>query len=770
MKNNFEEENPNYEYQNQNSGEPDIQYPQQMLEDQNDINNQFVEKLPPIYEQKIASIKETTEHQVKYFEPIELAEGEDVNKFLSSGKLMKKLAPQIMQLKQQTQKEGMSNDPNVHTEIDFDIKQNNAIYEGNDEDDNEEDKEEENNNKNSQSNPGEIKYSSVLPPKFAKMKVVTIDQYGNRKFEGNEEEEEEDDIQEVPVKEENIDEQKLLSQSQMAIKQEELKAQEQEQLLLQKKLQEEQILLQQQIQQEQKKIQEEQIRQQQILQQQKLKEEQIRQQQLQQQKLKEEQIRKQQLMQQQRLLLQQQQQQNLINNKNPSVPIENNYPLTKSYSDNSGSLYSFNPNLTSKTPMNIKTVKINDQYNSNTIGMRQNKKDPIVQKVTKIYGTLRQRTQIPQESLTNTNMNYSSPQITPNPIISSNNTNFTYPQRTQEPRNTSNNINYSPPQRPQISIASSNNENFAAKLIQNKWRNHLIRKRFAQIKPKLNYEGREFLKRQYELCDRAGPIASDNDFNPEGWKRFYPITDPFFNFQKGFVIGTGVKVRHPNDPERISIYEGDVNIKNERHGFGRLTTVKCVYLGEWRNGQFTGWGRETRRSGKVYEGKYIDGLIQGKGILTNNKGTSYVGDFKNSKRHGKGILDTHKVHYEGEFKDDKLSGKGRITFKLEGHIYEGDFDNNEINGFGTFKWKNGDSYTGNMLNGKMHGNGKYTYNNGVVYEGRYNNGVKEGKGKYYGTNGMLNSEIARNINNQNNDSRKTNISGVSSMNKSYGNK
>ena len=79
-------------------------------------------------------------------------------------------------------------------------------------------------------------------------------------------------------------------------------------------------------------------------------------------------------------------------------------------------------------------------------------------------------------------------------------------------------------------------------------------------------------------------------------------------------------------------------------------------------------------------------------------------------------------------------------------------------------------YTGNMLNGKMHGNGKYTYNNGVVYEGRYNNGVKEGKGKYYGANGMLNSEIARNINNQNNDSRKTNISGISSMNKSYGNK
>ena len=115
-------------------------------------------------------------------------------------------------------------------------------------------------------------------------------------------------------------------------------------------------------------------------------------------------------------------------------------------------------------------------------------------------------------------------------------------------------------------------------------------------------------------------------------------------------------------------------------------------MGEWRNDQFTGWGRETRRSGKVLEGKYIDGVITGKGIMKNSNGNSYVGDFNNSKRHGKGVLDTHKVHYEGEFKNDKLCGKGRIVFKLEGHYYEGEFSENEINGYGTFKWKNGDSY------------------------------------------------------------------------------
>ena len=97
------EQNPNYNYINQNSGEQNFQYAQQMSGEQNDNNNQnSEEKLPPIYETKIASVKETSEHQVKYFEPIELSEEEDVTSFLSSGKLMKQIAPKIMQLKQET--------------------------------------------------------------------------------------------------------------------------------------------------------------------------------------------------------------------------------------------------------------------------------------------------------------------------------------------------------------------------------------------------------------------------------------------------------------------------------------------------------------------------------------------------------------------------------------------------------------------------------------------------------------------------------------------
>ena len=679
MDNNIEEaeKNQNYNYGYQTSGEQDIQFQQAMPMENNEYNfNEVDEKLPPIYTQQISSIKETNETQIKYLEPIELSNDIDVNKFLSSGKLMKQIEPEILRIKQEAQKEGMSNDPYVHTEINFDLKQNTAIFEGG-EGNNDNNKEDDDLDikKSKNDDNGEIKYSSVLPPKFEKMKIINIDQYGNKN-----EEEDNDNIDNFGDQEQN----NYISQQQINLRKEQLREQEEQQLLLKQQLEQEKLELQQ-------KIEQEKIKQQQILQQQ--------------QKIRDEQIKQQQFIQQQRAQFQQP---NLIENNIHTVRNQNNYPFMRANSDQI-SMNTFSHNLFNQMPLNVKTMKINDQYKNNNLPINSVKKDPIVQKAIKIYGTLRERT-------------------------------------------------------PKTQSILSGNEFMAAKIIQNKWRNHFIRNRFNQIKPQLLLEGQSFLKEQYEICDKAGPVASDGDFNPEGWKRFYSFQDAFFNFQKGFVIPFGVKIRHPYDPQRVSVYEGDVNINNQRHGFGRLTTVKSVYLGQWRNGEFTGWGRETRRSGKVYEGKYINGLLQGKGILKNNKGVSYIGDFKDSKRHGKGILDTHKVHYEGDFRDDKLCGKGRIIFKIEGHVYEGQFDNNEINGFGTFKWKNGDSYTGNMLNGKMDGKGKYRYNNGVVYEGIYKNGVKQGKGKVYNTNGMTSSQVQKKIN-QNNNSNKINISGVSNISK-----
>ena len=240
----------------------------------------------------------------------------------------------------------------------------------------------------------------------------------------------------------------------------------------------------------------------------------------------------------------------------------------------------------------------------------------------------------------------------------------------------------------------------------------------------------------YNKCLSKGETEPDDDFSPDTYKEFYPENDPFFNFDKGEVT-QGQIISNPDDPNNLEIYEGEINENNKKHGYGICTTPLYVRKGTWRNGQFTGWGRESRRNRDVLEGKFINGLVNGKGVLKNNKGNLYFGDFVNSQREGYGELHTNRIHYKGEFKEDKLDGKGVIEFLKEGHKYEGEFKNNEINRKGIFKWKNGDVYQGEMSNGKMNGHGTYTYNDGQIYDGEYINGLRDGKGRIIFSNQII---------------------------------
>ena len=240
----------------------------------------------------------------------------------------------------------------------------------------------------------------------------------------------------------------------------------------------------------------------------------------------------------------------------------------------------------------------------------------------------------------------------------------------------------------------------------------------------------------YNQCLSKGETEPDDDFSPETYKKFYPENDPFFIFDKG-EISQGQIITSPEDINHLEIYEGEINENNKKHGFGIATTPLYVRKGTWRNGEFTGWGRESRRNKDILEGKFVNGKVNGKGILKNNKGNVYVGDFVNSQREGYGELHTNRIHYIGGFKDDQLYGNGVIEFIKEGHKYEGEFKNNEINGRGIFRWKNGDIYEGEMTNGKMNGHGTYKYSNGHIYDGDYIDGLREGKGRIIYSNKVI---------------------------------
>ena len=230
-------------------------------------------------------------------------------------------------------------------------------------------------------------------------------------------------------------------------------------------------------------------------------------------------------------------------------------------------------------------------------------------------------------------------------------------------------------------------------------------------------------------------LEEDRAFNLEGWKDFYKSNEKFFLYDHGDVISDQYIIEGDIEDERAcAVYKGDVNEARQKHGFGTIFTKDSITQGDFREDELNGWGRIAKKNGEIFVCKMVDGKPNGKGIYKNEKGYHYKGEFEDGKRTGVGRLKTPKFLYDGNFLNNKLQGKGKIKFLKNGHIYEGDFDRNEMSGYGIFKWKNGDVYEGEMYKGVMEGKGKYIYADGEVYEGNYKNGLKHGFGKIFYTN------------------------------------
>lgn len=57
------------------------------------------------------------------------------------------------------------------------------------------------------------------------------------------------------------------------------------------------------------------------------------------------------------------------------------------------------------------------------------------------------------------------------------------------------------------------------------------------------------------------------------------------------------------------------------------------------------------------------------------------------------------------------------------------------NGYGTYKWSDGDKYEGEWKEGKFHGKGNYFYSNGSTFTGFYKQGKKHGEGVFVDSKG-----------------------------------
>lgn len=138
----------------------------------------------------------------------------------------------------------------------------------------------------------------------------------------------------------------------------------------------------------------------------------------------------------------------------------------------------------------------------------------------------------------------------------------------------------------------------------------------------------------------------------------------------------------------------------------------------------------TLSNGTIYQGIIAeDGARSGIGQEVHPNKTYFIGSFLEGRYHGKGFLLSGDFFYEGEFENDLIQGQGRVTHN-KGTVYQGEFQANEAHGLGREDYSDGSYYQGQFFEGKKQGEGKFVWDNGNQYLGDFVANKFEGKGEY----------------------------------------
>ena len=121
--------------------------------------------------------------------------------------------------------------------------------------------------------------------------------------------------------------------------------------------------------------------------------------------------------------------------------------------------------------------------------------------------------------------------------------------------------------------------------------------------------------------------------------------------------------------------------------------------------------------------------MNGNGIIEYGNYIKYEGNFNDDKIEGNGKMEIKNGNfYDGIWKTTFLNnfdrnGKGKIIYK-NGNKYEGEWKDLKRNGKGKIYFKNGGIYESTWFNDIINENGIMTYNNGDIYEGEWDIDIK----------------------------------------------
>jgi len=204
-------------------------------------------------------------------------------------------------------------------------------------------------------------------------------------------------------------------------------------------------------------------------------------------------------------------------------------------------------------------------------------------------------------------------------------------------------------------------------------------------------------------------------------------------------------------PNLKTVESNDPTFFKQGKGIWRYTTPKTStpnpnyygqlrYYGDWLDGKRHGQGTcyyypnpdRTWIVGGVYDGDWVDDKREGRGVIryfeygtTRFDGSYYDGEMKYDTFCGKGTrVYANKESYQGDWKRQgswKLGIKrGHGVYKFEnGTVYDGQWDDDCMEGEGRCVYWNGDVYQGNWRGGKRHGDGVYQFASGKKIEGKW---------------------------------------------------
>ncbi|XP_033628839.1 alsin-like isoform X1 [Asterias rubens] len=173
-----------------------------------------------------------------------------------------------------------------------------------------------------------------------------------------------------------------------------------------------------------------------------------------------------------------------------------------------------------------------------------------------------------------------------------------------------------------------------------------------------------------------------------------------------------------------------------RYAFSGHSKFKdAVYEGVWHLGKPHGKGTLIWPDGKKYNGQFVQGQQHGYGVYTipsaeqNGKAQVYDGQWQESSMSGYGTLRySNGDIYQGNFQDGRRHGHG-IFHSSVGNLFIGEWQNDCRHGYGIMEERQrGEKYMGKWENNCRHGNGMVITMGGLYYEGVFNQNKLMGVG------------------------------------------